>query len=271
MAAVDPPSAVPLDAIPLDDRGLLLGDGLFETLLFTRGALVLAEAHARRMTDGAAVLGLQPPEPAAFIDCALAAVRTAGLSGARAAVRVTLTAGSGGRGLDRPAAPQPRLFATAALAVQPDSPAALFIAQTRRNQASPSSRLKTLAYLDNVLARREAAAAGADEAVMLNTLDELACAAAANLFWLKHGVMFTPAPETGRMDGVMAQQAAAAAAAIGIEVRQVREGPETLVGADAVFLTNSLIGVRRAFMAGQAPPAADALVERLADAVSRFV
>jgi branched-subunit amino acid aminotransferase/4-amino-4-deoxychorismate lyase len=270
-AAVDPPAVAPLNAIPLDDRGLLLGDGLFETLLFTRGELVLAEAHSLRMTEGAAVLGLPAPAMPAFVECALAAVEQAGLMRDRAAVRVTLTAGSGGRGLDRPAEPAPRLFATAAPSTRPTSPAALIIAQTRRNQASPASRWKTLAYLDNVLARREAAAAGADEAVMLNTLGELTCAAAANLFWLKDGVLFTPAPATGCLDGVMARQAADAAASLGIKVRHVRDGAEVLPRADAVFLTNSLIGVRPAYLAGQAPPAPNAHIERLSAAVERFV
>lgn len=271
MMAGDPPGAIPLAAVPLDDRGLLLGDGLFETLLFTRGDLVLAEAHARRMADGAAVLGLPAPTTADFIGCALAAVRAAGLVQARAAVRVTLTAGSGGRGLDRPAEPKPRLFATAALTARPESPAALVIARARRNQASPASRLKTLAYLDNVLARREAVAAGGDEAVMLNTLSQLACAAAANLFWLKDSVLFTPSPQTGCLDGVMARQAAAAATALGIGVREVLDGPEALADADAIFVTSSLIGVRPAYMAGQKPPATNALVQRLSAAVLGFV
>lgn len=258
-------------AIPYDDRGLLLGDGLFETLLFTSGELVLAEAHARRMVEGAAVLGLPAPSPAVFVECALAAVRDAGLAQARAAVRITLTAGSGGRGLDRPAQLAPRLFATAAPSTRPTAPAALFVAQTRRNQASPASRLKTLAYLDNVLARREATAAGADEAVMLNTLGEVACAAAANLFWLTDGALFTPAPETGCLGGVMARQVADAAAALGIAVRPVRSPVEALAGADAIFLTSSLLGVRPAYMARQAPPAPNALVEGLSAAVARFI
>lgn len=73
------------------------------------------------------------------------------------------------------------------------------------------------------------------------------------------------------MDGVMARQVADAAVALGIEARQVREGAEALVGADAVFLTNSLIGVRPAFLAAQAAPAPHAHVQRLTDAVSRFV
>ncbi|MEJ0066855.1 MAG: aminotransferase class IV [Caulobacteraceae bacterium] len=258
-------------AVPLDDRGLLLGDGLFETLLFTRGELVLAEAHARRMSEGAAALGLPSPAMGAFGDCALAAVRDAGLTQSRAAVRVTLTAGSGGRGLDRPAEPFPRLFGTAAPSAKPMPPATLVVAQVRRNQASPASRLKTLAYLDNVLARREAAAAGADEAVMLNTLGEVACAAAANLFWLKDGVLFTPASETGCLYGIMARQVMDAAAAIGIAVRQVQARAEALDGADAIFLTNSLIGVRPAYMAGQKPPRPDVLIESLSAAVARFV
>ncbi len=266
MAASDP-----INAIPLDDRGLLLGDGLFETLLYTRGELVLAEAHAQRMAAGAAILGLPAPAPAVFAACARTAVRAAGLEKARAAVRVTLTGGSGGRGLDRPAEPQPRLFATAAAAAAQHSPATLMIAATRRNQTSPASRLKTLAYLDNVLARREAVAAGADEAVMLNTLGEVACAAAANLFWVRHGALLTPALETGRLDGLMARQVIAAATAAGIEVRQVRKDVEALAAADAIFLTNSLMGVRPARLAGQAVRPPHPVVERLAEAVSELV
>ena len=258
-------------AVPLDDRGLLLGDGLFETLLFTRGALVLAETHAERMRDGAAVLGLPAPSADAFIDCALAAVAAAGLPDARAAVRITLTAGSGGRGLDRPALLRPRLFATAAPATKPGAPARLAIATTRRNQDSPASRLKTLAYLDNVLARREAAAAGADEAVMLNTRGELACAAAANLFWLSGEVVLTPAQRTGRLDGVMARQVIAAASALGVEVRQVSAGAEALGQADAIFLTSSLIGVRPAGLADRAAPSPHPLVARLKAAIAGFV
>lgn len=268
MAPGDP---APLESIPLDDRGLLLGDGLFETVLHTRGELMLAEDHARRMQAGAAILGLPAPTTDAFVACASGAVSQAGLREGRAAVRITLTAGSGGRGLDRPARLLPRLFATAAPSANPATPATLVVAETRRNQASPASRLKTLAYLDNVLARREATAAGADEAVMLNTLGELACAAAANLFWLQAGVLLTPAPQTGRMDGVMARQVIVAAAAQDLEVRQVRAGVEALEGAEAIFLTSSLIGIRPAGLAGRAPPAPSPVVERLASAVSRFV
>lgn len=243
--------AVPLDAVPLDDRGLLLGDGLFETLLWRGGELVLAAAHLGRMAAGAAVLGLPAPPLDAFTESAAAAVAEAGLGEARAAVRVTLTAGSGGRGLDRPAALQPRLFATAAASSRPEKPASLAIASVRRNEASPTARLKTLAYLDNVLARREARAGGADEAVMLNMRGELACAAAANLFWIEAGALATPADEAGCLPGIMRAQVIAAAAALGVETRIVRDEAQALQRAEAIFLTSSLIGVRPAYPHGR--------------------
>ncbi|MGH6958545.1 MAG: aminotransferase class IV [Caulobacteraceae bacterium] len=255
-----------MDGVPLDDRGLLLADGLFETLLWKNGALTLAKAHAARMAKGAAALGLAAPSLDDFRTRAEAAVRDAGLGASRAAVRITLTAGSGGRGLERPEAPSPRLFATAAPSQRPTGAARLFVSTIRRNPSSPASRFKTLAYLDNVLARREARAAGADEGAMLSTSGELACAAAANLFWIEGGALFTPAAETGRLGGIMAGEVMTAARRLGVRMREVREGPEALARADAIFLTNSLIGLRAAYMI--APPAnPHPLVERLANAV----
>jgi branched-subunit amino acid aminotransferase/4-amino-4-deoxychorismate lyase len=231
-------------AIPLDDRGLLLGDGLFETILARQGDLIAFDAHLARMAEGAAAIGLAAPDAAEARRLSEAALT--GLARQRAAVRLTLTAGSGGRGLERPASPAPRLFATAASAPKSAQPARLITAQARRNQASPASRLKSLSYLDNVLARREAVAAGADEAVMLNGLAEVACAAAANVFWLEGERLFTPALECGVLAGVMRGRLIAAAAQAGRAVTEVRAGIEALAGADAVFLTNSLIGVRSA-------------------------
>jgi branched-subunit amino acid aminotransferase/4-amino-4-deoxychorismate lyase len=260
-----------LTRVPLDDRGLLLGDGLFETLLWSNRALILADAHTQRMIRGAAELGLPPPSPEAFVRRAQAAVWVAGLRGGRAAVRVTLTAGSGGRGVDRPAEIKPRLLARAAAAERPTTPASLIVASSvRRNECSPASRLKTLAYLDNVLARREARVAGADEAAMLNTRGEIACAAVANIFWVKDDVLFTPAPEAGRLDGIMAGAVIDAAHELGTETRQVLAPASALEDADAIFLTNSLIGVRAAHLAGRPPPQ-HPLLNRLAAAVAPLV
>ena len=233
-----------MSAVPPDDRGFLLGDGLFETVLAIAGRPLFLDQHLARLARGCGVLGLPAPDDDVVRRAVDQALAGAGLLDARAAVRLTWTAGSGGRGLDRPAPVQPRLVATAAPAPAPLGLASLAMASIRRNQGSPASRLKTLAYLDNVLARREAAAAGADEAAMLNTMGEIACAAAANVFWVRGGRLFTPALDCGVLDGIARGQVLALAAAMGVETMEARAGTEALEAAEAVFLTNSLIGVR---------------------------
>lgn len=219
--------------IPHDDRGLLLGDGLFETLLALDGRLQDFDAHVERMAAGAEALGLPQPDVEEALKLCEAAARTVP---GRAAVRLTLTAGSGGRGLMRPSAPQPRLFATAAASALPEGPARLVTVSVRRNEGSPVSRWKTLSYLDSVLARREA---GEAEALILNNAGEVACSAAANLFWRAGGRLFTPALDCGVLAGVVR-----ARLLLTHDVEEVRAPRGALDAAEAVWLTNSLIGVR---------------------------
>ncbi len=228
--------------IPGDDRGLLLGDGLFETLLAVDGELRAPDAHLDRLRRGCGVLGLAPPDAATALAAMDTALDVAGLRNGRAAVRLTLTAGSG-RGLDRPSGGAPRLIATASAYSPPTQAVSLATTAVRRNADSPASRMKTLSYLDNVLARREARAAGADEALMLNTRGEIACAAAANLFWISGGRLFTPALDCGVLDGTVRAEVLAAAGAMGVETGEVRAPSEALGEADALFLTSSLMGV----------------------------
>jgi len=250
------------DGVPGDDRGLLLGDGLFETLLAKDGELIDLAAHLDRLAEGCATFGLPSPDRREAEGLMRRAV--AGVAAPRVAVRLTLTAGSGGRGLDRPGAPVARLLASASVSILAEGPARLALSGVRRNEGSPASRLKTLAYLDNVLAREEARARGADEAMMLNNRGEVACAAAANLFWLRDGRLFTPALDCGVLAGVMRARVMGASAALGVEVAEVAAGLEDLSGAQAVFLTNSLIGVRPVSSLDGVAYAPSALVERLA-------
>lgn len=228
-----------LPVIPIDDRGFLLGDGLFETVLFTAGEPVLWESHVARLTKACETLGLPPPDPAKLLSDARRAVADRRLGRARAAVRLTWSAGSGGRGLLRPSPIHPRLAASASASPRPEEPAKLIVSTIRRNARSPISRLKTLSYLDNVLARREAEAAGADEALMLNTAGHVACASAANLFWIVDGKTYTPSLSCGVLDGVMRAQVIRSA-----PVHEVRASFDSLMQAEAAFLTSSLIGVR---------------------------
>jgi len=230
--------------IGADDRGFTLGDGLFETVLAEAGALRHLDAHLDRMTAGCAVLGLPAPNRGAAERLMTAALAEAGVTKVRAAVRLTLSAGPGGRGLERPAVLNPTLLATAAAAPLSAGPARLVTATVRRNDRSPASRLKTLSYLDNILARAEALAAGGDEALMLNTRGEVACAAAANVFWVTGAQLFTPALDCGVLAGTARARLLAAAATMGGPVQEVRAGPEALAGAEGILLTSSLAGAR---------------------------
>jgi branched-chain amino acid aminotransferase/4-amino-4-deoxychorismate lyase len=246
------------------DRGLLLGDGLFETVLWDGGRPVRFEAHADRMARGCALLGLPRPLAGDLLGAAEAALDEAGLRASRAAVRLTWSAGEGGRGLDRPGASAPRLLASAAPAPKPEGPARLITAAVRRNEGSPASRVKSLSYIDSVLARAEARAAGADEALMLNNRGEVACAAAANLFWVRDGRLFTPDLACGVLDGITRAAVIAAAERDGVASEVVRAARPVLDGAEALFLTNSLIGVRPVSALDGARFGAHPLVQRLA-------
>lgn len=231
------------------DRGLLLGDGLFETLRVAGEHPVRLDRHLARLRAGAAVLGLPVPLDDAGLAAAMAALlRRCGLEDA--SLRLTLTRGPGPRGLLPPAEPAPTLLITAAPLPPPLPPARVVVARdTRRNEHSPLARIKSLSYLDGVLARQEAARCGADDALLLNTAGRVAEASAANLFLVLDGVMVTPPVSEGALPGVMR-------AAV-MEATAVVERPvtvEDLDRAEEVFLTSSL-GVRSVVMVEGRPVA----------------
>lgn len=237
----------PTDEARIDprDRGFLLGDGLFETLPAVSGRLFHLADHRTRMVRGAELLGLPiPPDAAELEDAALTVLAANGLAHDHAALRITYTRGPGPRGLLPPDEPTPTLLISAARSRPTAAPATAVLSAQRRNHLAPTSRIKCLGYLDNILARREAEQAGADEGLMANGVGDLACASAANLFVVEDGVVLTPAIEHGALPGVTRAVVLALAAANGIDAGEAVVTPERLAAADEAFLTNSLIGVR---------------------------
>lgn len=226
-------------ALLAHDRGLTLGDGLFETIAVKAGVPLRLEAHLRRLRDGADYLGLPVPAgDTALHDAILGLCGANGLT--EAAVRLTLTAGPGPRGLPRPGQLAPTLMLAAGRIPAEAPPARLIIARTTcRNEKSPLSRLKTLNYLDSVIARREAAARGADDAILLNSQGRVAEATAANLFLSLDGRWVTPPVAEGALPGTMR---AALLKNWRAEERPVSVGD--LHRADDFVLTNAL-GLRK--------------------------
>lgn len=228
------------------DRGLLLGDGLFETLRCVKGRPDRLDAHLARLEAGAAVLGIPLPASPRKIKSGLAETLKANrLTQCDAAVRITLTRGPGPRGLLPPDDPTPTLMIAAnALAARADQPATAVLATLRRNQHSPLANLKSLNYLDNLLARREAAERGADEALLLNTAGRLASASAANLFLVRGRSLFTPPLTEGVLPGVTRAAVLALAAGANLDAHETPLALDDLWRSEEAFLTNSLIGVR---------------------------
>lgn len=236
-----PPEAARIDPA---DRGLLLGDGLFETLRAYGGRPFRLDAHVARLAAGATALGIPLPLPSARIAAAVVETLAANRLGGDAAVRITLTRGPGPRGLLPPGAPRPTLMVTAAsFGPAPARPLAAITSAIRRNEHSPLAQLKSLNYLDNVLAQREAAENGADEAILLNTAGRLACAARANLFVLRGRSLLTPAASEGVLPGIARAEVLSIAQDLGITAHETPLDGDALHRADEAFLSNSLIEI----------------------------
>jgi len=223
------------------DRGLLLGDGLFETIRVEDGAPRRLSRHMRRLASSARALDLPVPVSAEAVKAGILSLT--GEAGLWAA-RLTVTRGPGGRGLDLPEPLEPAALLSAAPYQGQGTPARLVISDVTRSVRAVSSRHKTLSYIDNVEARRRARALGADDAVMLNGLGDIACASAANIFWIAGGRLYTPALSCGALAGITRACVMRQAGALKIPVEAGRFSAAAVQSAEAAFLTNALTGVR---------------------------
>lgn len=230
--------------IDVRDRGLLMGDGIFETMLALDGVVRHGDRHMARMFDAAARLELSiPVEKTEIMDLLLRLLHENQLGAERAALRLTLTRGVAARGLAPPAQSAPTLLMTAVAAPPPPPHMRATLSAHVRSEKSICSQIKTLNYLDNVMARNDAARRGVDEALMCNGAGNIACASAANIFVVADGVLCTPAAADGALAGIMRSIVLEAARDMDITMREGAVTPGALASASEIFLTNALIGV----------------------------
>ncbi|MCQ8240690.1 aminotransferase class IV [Rhizosaccharibacter radicis] len=222
--------------IRADDRAFLLGDGLFETIRVADGTPRHVDRHLQRLTEGAAFLDIPLPYTREVLTIAIERlIRATGTMDGT--VRLTLSRGSGERGIGLPERPCPLLLMTIVpMKVDGHAPIALATArETRRNEHSPLGRLKSLNYLDSILARREASRRGADDALLLSTAGQVAEASVANVIVSFGGKLWTPPVSDGALPGIMR---GILMETIGIMERSFRR--DDLDAAEALFLCNSL-------------------------------
>jgi branched-subunit amino acid aminotransferase/4-amino-4-deoxychorismate lyase len=199
--------------LPLGDRGLLLADGLFETVLVLDGRPRLLDAHLRRWHAGARQLGMDPPPPGERVEeLAREAVARSGIRSG--ALRLNWSRGEAldgnSRGLAIPARCRHRFWLQLSAATPSFSPLAVLVSRReRRDPLSVLSRCKTFAYASAIQARREAAAAGCDDALLCSsgTGTELSSATSANLLVRRGDRWLTPPLSSGCLPGVMRARA----------------------------------------------------------------
>jgi len=262
--------------ISVEDRGFTLGDGVFDTALAINGVIFARERHATRLIEAANAIGIAVQESAVqfALDSALETEPNPDGTRLPAAVssilRTTVTRGTAARGLWPASAGEPTVVVTStpwnsSLLGQP---ARLVIASAPRNERALTANLKTLGYLDHILAAREAANKGADDALILNTQGRVACSTIANIFILKGNRLTTPPLSEGCLPGIIRALVLDIAPTLGLEVAESPILRGELIAADAVFLTNSVRFIRQTIsLDGIILPSRGDGISRLQDAL----
>jgi branched-chain amino acid aminotransferase len=230
--------------ISVYDHGLLYGDGLFEGIRVYNGKAFKLEEHIDRLFDGAKAIMLKPPLGAAAIVAQVE--ECVERSGRRDAyIRLVLTRGVGDLGVNPALCPRPSLIIIVdEIKLYPaecyEKGIPIITAATRRvGPEAWDPRVKSLNYLNNVLAKIEAAQAGCMEAVMLNGQGYVAECTADNIFIVKGGALLTPNPQDSILDGITRRAVMDAAAGLGMEVRGALLTRYDLYTADECFMTGT--------------------------------
>lgn len=230
--------------ISVFDHGLLYGDGVFEGIRFYNGRVFRLEEHIRRLFDSARAIVLSMPwTQEQVIQFTVDTIKANGLTDGY--VRLVVTRGTGGLGLNPYLCERPSMFIIAStISLYPEEyyskGLAIITCATRRPApAALMPQVKSLNYLNNIMAKVEAIQAGAMEAVMLNEQGYVSECTGDNLFLLKNGTLLTPPVSDGALDGVTRQVILQLAAELGIPAKEQTLTRYDIFIADECFLTGT--------------------------------
>jgi branched-subunit amino acid aminotransferase/4-amino-4-deoxychorismate lyase len=221
----------------------LYGRGVFTTVAVHRGRPFLWDAHWARLLAHAERAGVEcdfGDNEAALLLSRL--VEANGVSEGRARVHLLARAVRGRWKLGREGRASDLLMVTADAWPAPEA-LALTVSPYRVNTCSPLVGVKTVNRLEQVLAWEEARSRDFDEAVVCNERGEVACATTANLFWVKHGTVYTPALATGAVAGTTRARVIELAAAIAVPLSEGAHTLHDMADAEEVFLTSAALGL----------------------------
>jgi len=229
-------------SISVYDRGFTLGHGIFETILVVNGKIPLLEYHWSRANESAKKL---------YIDINISyedfkyqinrLIKVNNLMNDIASIRVTITHGEAARGIFPTSPTEPNIIYTASkIAAPTNSALTAVVVKTKRNENSISSQVKSISYLDNILAKKEAIDAGYDEAILLNSKGLVSEGSITNIFIIKNNKIYTPPLKSGALPGITRK--------VLLEhnpnITEKDISLKFLLDADSIFLTNSLMGIK---------------------------
>jgi branched-chain amino acid aminotransferase len=219
------------------DHGLVVGDGVFETLRVYRGVPFAWTRHYARLRASAAGLGLVAPEEVELRAATEAVLAANDLREAR--LRITVTGGPAPPGSRR--APVPPTAIIVGFQLEPTSPtASVMIVPWTRNEGGALAGLKTISYAENVRALAYVEERGAHEAIFANTKGNLCEATGSNVFLVLDGTCCTPPLTAGCLNGVTRQLLLQVAREIGIAIEERDVPVGVLRRADEAFVSSSV-------------------------------
>ena len=230
--------------ISVYDHGLLYGDGVFEGMRTYSNKVFRLVEHIDRLYESARAILLTIPMPKQeMIDAVKKTVELSGLSDSY--IRLVVTRGSGSLGLDPNRTSDPQVIIIVDLIAlydrkYYDEGLKIITASTIRNHpAALSPRIKSLNYLNNIMAKLEGLQAGCMEAIMLNHKGEVAECTGDNIFIVKKGQLLTPSADSGILEGITRNAILELANTLKIPARETTLTRHDLLVADECFLTGS--------------------------------
>ena len=234
--------------ISVFDHGFLYGDGVYETIRSYGNRIFMRDQHLARLFRSADAIGLTIPIPVKNWPDLLHELMVRNNVGnvqQDAYLRITISRGVGDIGLDPALCPSPTVVIMAKPLTTPapsvyEKGVELIIASIRRNLPSAlSPQIKATNFLNNILAKREAIAAGVFDSILLNWEHHLTECTVSNLFFVADGCLRTPVVECGLLDGITRGIVIQLAAELRLQLEEGRFTPDQLYQADECFLTNT--------------------------------
>ncbi|MBF0344203.1 MAG: aminotransferase class IV [Nitrospirae bacterium] len=239
-------SILPIESacVSVLDHGLLYGDGVFETLRAYNGVVFKLQEHLRRLYRSLSLINLDIGiKQEVFLEAVNATLDENALTNAY--IRITVTRGSGDVGLDPALCSKPTILIYAKpFVAYPEKSVKVAIVKTRRNiPEAIDTEIKSLNFLNNILAKIEAKAVMAHEALMLNYHGHMTECTVSNIFFVKDEILYTPSVNCGILYGITRKIVLEIARQRGLKIQEGEYFPATLYRAQEVFLTNTTMEV----------------------------